>query len=122
MIQSGTKLVVADNTGAKVAACIMILNKGGQHMATVGDRIMVSIKSAAPDGAVKKGDMSKAVIIRTKKEIKRSTGEYIRFDDNAVVLINDSGEPKGSRVFGPVARELKNRNYPKIVSSAKEVL
>ena len=122
MPKSGTKLVVADNTGAKVAACIMILNSMGKRTATVGDRIMVAIKSATPYGSVKKGDMSKAVIVRTKKEIRRSTGEDLRFSDNAIVLINDNGEPKGSRVFGPVARELKNRNYPKIVSLAKEVL
>jgi large subunit ribosomal protein L14 len=122
MIQSGTKVVVADNTGAKVAECIMVLGKGRQRFATVGDRIMVAVKSAATDGSVKKGDMSKAVVVRTKKEVKRSFGEYIRFGDNAVVLINDGGDPKGTRVFGPVARELKKCNYPKIVSSAKEVL
>lgn len=122
MIQMGSRLVVADNSGAKEAACIMLLGKGSQKIASIGDRIVVSIKSAINGGIVKEGDVSKAVIVRTKKEIRRKNGEYIRFGENAIVLINDNGEPKGSRVFGPIARELKKYNFPKIVSLAKEVL
>lgn len=122
MIQMGSRLVVADNSGAKEAACIMLLGKGSQKIASIGDRIVVSIKSAINGGIVKEGDVSKAVIVRTKKEIRRKNGEYIRFGENAIVLINDNGEPKGSRVFGPIARELKKYNFSKIVSLAKEVL
>ena len=122
MIQMGSRLVVADNSGAKEAACIMLLVKGSQKIASIGDRIVVSIKSAINGGIVKEGDVSKAVIVRTKKEIRRKNGEYIRFGENAIVLINDNGEPKGSRVFGPIARELKKYNFSKIVSLAKEVL
>lgn len=122
MIQMGSRLVVADNSGAKEAACIMLLGKGSQKIASIGDRIVVSIKSAINGGIVKEGDVSKAVIVRTKKEIRRKNGEYIRFGENAIVLITDNGEPKGSRVFGPIARELKKYNFPKIVSLAKEVL
>ena len=107
MIQMGSRLVVADNSGAKEAACIMLLGKGSQKIASIGDRIVVSIKSAINGGIVKEGDVSKAVIVRTKKEIRRKNGEYIRFGENAIILINDNGEPKGSRVFGPIARELK---------------
>ena len=120
MIQMGSKLIVADNSGAKVAACIMILGKGPQKVASIGDRIVVSIKSAISGGIVKKGEVSKAVIVRTKKKIPRKNGEYICFGENAIVLINDDGGPKGSRVFGPIARELK-KNYPKIISLANEV-
>ena len=122
MIQMGSRLVVADNSGAKEAACIMLLGKGSQKIASIGDRIVVSIKSAINGGIVKEGDVSKAVIDRTKKEIRRKNGEYIRFGENAIILINDNGEPKGSRVFGPIARELKKYNFSKIVSLAKEVL
>jgi large subunit ribosomal protein L14 len=122
MIQMGSRLVVADNSGAKEAACIMLLGKGSQKIASIGDRIVVSIKSAINGGIVKEGDVSKAVIVRTKKEIRRKNGEYIRFGENAIILINDNGEPKGSRVFGPIARELKKYNFSKIVSLAKEVL
>ena len=122
MIQMGSRLVVADNSGAKEAACIMLLGKGSQKIASIGDRIVVSIKSAINGGIVKEGDVSKAVIVRTKKEIRRKNGEYIRFGENAIILINDNGEPKGSRVFGPIARELKKYNFCKIVSLAKEVL
>ena len=122
MIQMWSRLVVADNSGAKEAACIMLLGKGSQKIASIGDRIVVSIKSAINGGIVKEGDVSKAVIFRTKKEIRRKNGEYIRFGENAIVLINDNGEPKGSRVFGPIARELKKYNFSKIVSLAKEVL
>ena len=121
MIQMGSRLVVADNSGAKEAACIMLLGKGSQKIASIGDRIVVSIKSAINGGIVKEGDVSKAVIVRTKKEIRRKNGEYIRFGENAIILINDNGEPKGSRVFGPIARELKKYNFSKIVSLAKEV-
>lgn len=122
MIQMWSRLVVADNSGAKEAACIMLLGKGSQKIASIGDRIVVSIKSAINGGIVKEGDVSKAVIVRTKKEIRRKNGEYIRFGENAIILINDNGEPKGSRVFGPIARELKKYNFSKIVSLAKEVL
>ena len=122
MIQMGSRLVVADNSGAKEAACIMLLGKGSQKIASIWDRIVVSIKSAINGGIVKEGDVSKAVIVRTKKEIRRKNGEYIRFGENAIILINDNGEPKGSRVFGPIARELKKYNFSKIVSLAKEVL
>lgn len=122
MIQMGSRLVVADNSGAKEAACIMLLGKGSQKIASIGDRIVVSIKSAINGGIVKEGDVSKAVIVRTKKEIRRKNGEYIRFGENAIILINDNEEPKGSRVFGPIARELKKYNFSKIVSLAKEVL
>lgn len=122
MIQMGSRLIVADNSGAKEAACIMLLGKGSQKIASIGDRIVVSIKSAINGGIVKEGDVSKAVIVRTKKEIRRKNGEYIRFGENAIILINDNGEPKGSRVFGPIARELKKYNFSKIVSLAKEVL
>lgn len=122
MIQMGSRLVVADNSGAKEAACIMLLGEGSQKIASIGDRIVVSIKSAINGGIVKEGDVSKAVIVRTKKEIRRKNGEYIRFGENAIILINDNGEPKGSRVFGPIARELKKYNFSKIVSLAKEVL
>lgn len=122
MIQMGSRLVVADNSGAKEAACIMLLGKGSQKIASIGDRIVVSIKSAINGGIVKEGDVSKAVIVRTKKEIRRKNGEYIRFGENAIILINDNGDPKGSRVFGPIARELKKYNFSKIVSLAKEVL
>ena len=122
MIQMGSRLVVADNSGAKEAACIMLLGKGSQKIASIGDRIVVSIKSAINGGIVKEGDVSKAVIVRTKKEIRRKNGEDIRFGENAIILINDNGEPKGSRVFGPIARELKKYNFSKIVSLAKEVL
>ena len=122
MIQMGSRLVVADNSGAKEAACIMLLGKGSQKIASIGDRIVVSIKSAINGGIVKEGDVSKAVIVRTKKEIRRKNGEYIRFGENAIILINDNGEPKGSRVFGPIARELKKYNFSKIVSLAKEAL
>ncbi|MBQ2349813.1 MAG: 50S ribosomal protein L14 [Cytophagales bacterium] len=122
MIRSGTRVVVADNTGAKVAACIMILYRGCKRAAEVGDRIKVAVKSVTPGGTVKKGDVCLAVIIRTTKEIRRSSGECVRFSDNAVVLINEGGGLKGSRVFGPVARELKNGNYSDIVSAAKELL
>ena len=122
MIQEYTKLNVADNTGAKKLMCIRILGGTRRRYGRIGDIIVVSIKSAIPGAAVKKGDMSKAVIVRTKKEISRDDGSYIRFDENAAVLINEQMEPKGTRIFGPVARELRDRQFMKIVSLAPEVL
>ncbi|MGQ9559582.1 MAG: 50S ribosomal protein L14 [Candidatus Oleimicrobiaceae bacterium] len=122
MIQTYTRLNVADNTGAKRVMCIRILGGSKRRYATVGDVIVVAVKSALPGGSVKKGDLSKAVIVRTKKETRRSDGSYIRFDENAAVLINDAGEPKGTRIFGPVARELREKQFLKIVSLASEVL
>jgi large subunit ribosomal protein L14 len=122
MIQEYSKLNVADNTGAKKVMCIRILGGSRRKYAQIGDVIIVSVKSAIPGGAIKKGDMSKAVIVRTKKEINRPDGSYIRFDENAAVLINEQMEPKGTRIFGPVARELRDRQFMKIISLAPEVL
>lgn len=122
MIQEYSKLNVADNTGAKKLMCIRILGGTRRRYARVGDIIVVSIKSAIPGTAVKKGDTSKAVIVRTKKEIGREDGSYIRFDENAAVLINEQMEPRGTRIFGPVARELREKQFMKIVSLAPEVL
>jgi len=122
MIQEYTKLNVADNTGAKKVMCIRILGGTKRKYASIGDIIIVSVKSAIPGGTVKKGEVSKAVIVRTKKEIGRKDGSYIRFDENAAVLINDQKEPKGTRIFGPVARELREHKFMKIVSLAPEVL
>ena len=122
MVQQYTRLIVADNTGAKKVMCIMVPGGTKRKYAHVGDSIVVSVKSAIPGSSVKKGEVSKAVIVRTKKEIRRSDGSYIRFDENAAVLINDQNEPRGTRIFGPVARELRDRQYMKIVSLAPEVL
>ncbi len=122
MVQQYTRLNVADNTGAKKVMCIMVPGGTKRKYAHVGDSIVVSVKSAIPGSAVKKGEVSKAVIVRTKKEIRRSDGSYIRFDENAAVLINDQNEPRGTRIFGPVARELRDRQFMKIVSLAPEVL
>ncbi|MCD4666123.1 MAG: 50S ribosomal protein L14 [Bacteroidales bacterium] len=122
MIQEYTRLNVADNTGAKRVMCIRVLGGSKRRYARVGDVIVVSVKSAIPGGAVKKGEISKAVVVRTRKEIGRNDGSYIRFDENAAVLINDQSEPKGTRIFGPVARELRERQFMKIVSLAPEVL
>ncbi len=122
MIQEYSKLNVADNTGAKKVMCIRILGGSKRRYARIGDVIIVSVKSAIPGGTIKKGDMSKAVIVRTKKEINRPDGSYIRFDENAAVLINEQMEPKGTRIFGPVARELRDRQFMKIISLAPEVL
>ncbi|OGU32358.1 MAG: 50S ribosomal protein L14 [Ignavibacteria bacterium GWA2_35_9] len=122
MIQEETNLVVADNSGAKRARCIRVLGGSGRNYASVGDTIVVSVKSAIPNGTVKKGEVSKAVIVRTKKEVRRKDGSYIRFDENAVVLINPQNEPRGTRIFGPVARELREKQFMKIVSLAPEVL
>jgi len=122
MIQQNSRLIVADNTGAKKAMCIKVLGGTRRRYGTVGDIIVVAIKNAVPGGSVKKGEVSKAVVVRTKKEVPRSDGSYIRFDENAVVLINDQNEPKGTRIFGPVARELREKQFMKIVSLAPEVL
>jgi len=122
MIQEYTRLNVADNTGAKKVMCIRIMGGSKRRYARVGDIIVVSVKSAIPGGSVKKGDVSKAVVVRTKKEIGRNDGTYIRFDENAAVLINEQKEPKGTRIFGPVARELREHQFMKIVSLAPEVL
>jgi len=122
MIQEETNLVVADNSGAKRVRCIRVLGGSDRRYAGVGDVIVVAVKAAIPGAAVKKGDVARAVIVRTKKETRRKDGSFIRFDENAAVLINDQGEPRGSRIFGPVARELRERQYMKIVSLAPEVL
>lgn len=122
MIQEETNLVVADNSGAKKVRCIKVLGGSGRQYASVGDLIVVSVKSAIPNGAVKKGEVSRAVIVRTKKEVRRKDGSYIRFDENAAVLLNPQNEPKGTRIFGPVARELRDKQFMKIVSLAPEVL
>lgn len=121
MIQTESRLVVADNSGAKEALCIHVLGGTGRRYATVGDIIVVTVKSTIPSSEVKKGTVSKAVVVRTKKEIRRPDGSYIRFDDNACVLLNNTGELRGTRIFGPVARELRATNM-KIVSLAPEVL
>lgn len=121
MIQQESRLVCADNSGAKEVLCIRILGST-RRTATVGDKIVVSVKKALPDGGVKEHSISKAVIVRTKKEIRRPDGSYIRFDDNAAVLLNEADELKGTRIFGPVARELREKQYMKIISLAPEVL
>lgn len=122
MIQEETNLVVADNSGAKRVRCIRVLGGSDRRYAGLGDLVVVAVKSAIPGAAVKKGDVAKAVIVRTTKETRRKDGSFIRFDENAAVLINDQGEPRGTRIFGPVARELRDRQYMKIVSLAPEVL
>lgn len=121
MIQQESRLRVADNTGAKEVLCIKVLGGSKRRYASVGDIIIVTVKDASP-GGIKKGTVSKAVIVRTKKEIRRRDGSYIRFDDNAVVLLSASEEPRGTRIFGPVARELRDRDFMRIVSLAPEVL
>ena len=121
MIQQETRLTVADNSGAKEVLCIRVLGGSKKRYASVGDKIVVSVKSALPSGEAKKGTVSKAVVVRTTKEIRRADGSYIRFDDNAVVLLNNQDEVRGTRIFGPVARELRDK-YMKIVSLAPEVL
>lgn len=115
-------MAVADNSGAKEVLCIRVLGGSGKRYASVGDKVVVSIKAAMPSGNVKKGAVSKAVVVRTRKEIRRKDGSYIRFDDNAVVLLNNNDEPRGTRIFGPVARELREKQFMKIVSLAPEVL
>lgn len=122
MIQAQTVLNIADNSGAKKAMCIKVLGGTRRKYASVGDVIVVAIKSATPGGKVKKGTVEKAVIVRTAKEVRRPDGSYIRFADNAAVIIDDKHEPKGTRIFGPVARELREAHYMKIVSLAPEVL
>ncbi|HNW67815.1 MAG TPA: 50S ribosomal protein L14 [Bacteroidales bacterium] len=122
MIQQESRLAVADNSGAKEVLCIRVLGGTKRRYAGVGDKIVVTIKSAIPSGNVKKGTVSKAVIVRTKKHIRRNDGSYIRFDDNAVVLLTGTDELRGTRIFGPVARELREKQYLKIVSLAPEVL
>lgn len=122
MLQQESRLKVADNTGAKEALVIRVLGGTKRRYASVGDKIVVSIKEATPTGNAKKGTVSKAIVVRTKKEVRRKDGSYIRFDDNACVLLNAQGEMRGTRVFGPVARELRDKNHMKIVSLAPEVL
>ena len=122
MIQQESRLNVADNSGAKEVLCIRVLGGSKRRYAGVGDKIVVTVKNAVPGGNVKKGDVSKAVIVRTKKEYRRKDGTYIRFDENAAVLINDADEPRGTRIFGPVARELRDKQFMRIVSLAPEVL
>jgi large subunit ribosomal protein L14 len=122
MIQEESNLLVADNSGAKRVRCIRILGGHERRYAGLGDVVVVSVKAAIPNGQVKKGEVSKAVIVRTKKESRRRDGSFIRFDENAVVLLNAQGEPRGTRIFGPVARELRERQYMKIVSLAPEVI
>jgi len=122
MLQQQSILKVADNTGAKEIMCIRCLGGSHRKFAGVGDIIIASVKSATPGGVVKKGDVVKAVIVRTKKEIRRQDGSYLRFDENAAVIIKEDGNPKGTRIFGPVARELRDKEYMKILSLAPEVL
>ncbi len=122
MIQMRTILEVADNSGARRISCILPLGNQVGHVATLGDIITANVKEAAPDGSVKKGEVVKAVVVRTRKEHRRKDGTYIRFDDNAAVLINDQKEPIGTRVFGPVSRELRDKEFLKIVSLAPEVI
>ena len=122
MIQAETKVVVADNSGAKVAKCFKVLGGSKRRYARVGDLVKCAVKVAIPGGTVKKGDVVKAVVVRTTKEQRRKDGSYIRFDENAVVVINDKKEPVGTRIFGPVARELREKKFMKIVSLAPEVV
>ncbi len=122
MIQQESRLKVADNTGAKEVLCIKVLGGTSRRYARLGDEIIVTIKKAIPGGVVKKGEISTAVVVRAKKEVRRKDGSYIRFDENAAVLINSQKEPKGTRVFGPVARELREKKYMKILSLAPEVI
>ena len=122
MIQLKTILDVADNTGARKASLISVLKAKGKMWAKVGDIVRVNVKESIPDAVVKKGSMAKGIIVRTKKSIRRHDGTYVRFDSNAVVIIDDAGNPKGTRVFGPVARELRNMDYMKIISLAPEVV
>ena len=122
MIQQESRLKIADNSGAKEVLCIRVLGGTKKRYASLGDKIVVTIKNALPNGNVKKGSVSNAVVVRTKKEIKRKDGSYIRFEDNAAILLNENDEPRGTRVFGPVARELRQKKLMKIVSLAPEVL
>lgn len=122
MIQQETVLQVGDNTGAKKVLCIKVLGGSTRRYATVGDIIVATVKEATPNGVVKKGDVVKAVVVRTRKEIRRPDGSYIAFSENAAVIIDDNGNPRGTRIFGPVARELRDKNFMKIISLAPEVL
>lgn len=122
MIQQESMLKIADNTGAKTALCIRVLGGSGRRYASVGDVIVATVKDAIPNSPVKKGEVVQAVVVRTRKEVRRRDGTYIRFDDNAAVLITPQGEPRGTRIFGPVGRELREKRYMKIVSLAPEVL
>lgn len=122
MIQQESRLQVADNSGAKEVLCIRVLGGTKRRYASVGDKIVVTVKHALPSGNIKKGTVSKAVVVRTRKEVRRADGSYIRFDDNAVVLLNAAEEMRGTRIFGPVARELREKQFMKIVSLAPEVL
>ena len=122
MIQQESRMKVADNSGAKEALCIRVLGGTKRRYASVGDTVVVAVKSATPTGNVKKGTVSKGVVVRTKKEVRRPDGSYIRFDDNAIVLLNANNDMRGTRIFGPVARELREKDFMKIVSLAPEVL
>jgi large subunit ribosomal protein L14 len=122
MVQQESRLAVADNSGAKEVLCIRVLGGTKRRYASIGDQIVVSVKNALPSGNIKKGAVARAVVVRTRKEVRRNDGSYIRFDDNAVVLLNNAGEMIGTRIFGPVARELREKQYMKIVSLAPEVL
>ncbi|MCF6268594.1 MAG: 50S ribosomal protein L14 [Melioribacteraceae bacterium] len=122
MIQAETNLAVADNSGAKKIRCIKVLGGSGRKYASVGDLIVVTVKAAIPKGNIKKGEVTRAVVVRTAKEVRRNDGSYIRFDENAAVLLNANNEPIGTRIFGPVARELRDKKYMKIISLAPEVL
>ncbi len=122
MIQQESELRIADNSGARRARCIRVLGGSKRRYAGLGDMIVVTIKDAIPGGTIKKGEVAKAVVVRTAKESRRSDGTYIRFDENAAVIINDQGEPRATRIFGPVARELREKNFMKIVSLAPEVI
>lgn len=122
MIQQESRLSVADNSGAKEVLCIKVLGGTGRRYASLGDKIVVAVKNALPSGNIKKGSVAKAVVVRTRKEVRRPDGSYIRFDDNACVILNNAGEMTGTRIFGPVARELREKQFMKIVSLAPEVL
>ncbi|MEK9618497.1 MAG: 50S ribosomal protein L14 [Flavobacteriales bacterium] len=122
MVQQESRLLVADNSGAKEVLVIRVLGGTKKRYASIGDQVVITVKDATPAGNVKKGQVSKAVVVRTKKEVRRNDGSYIRFDNNAVVLLNDTGEMRGTRIFGPVARELREKQFMKIVSLAPEVL
>ncbi|MFL2585315.1 MAG: 50S ribosomal protein L14 [Parvicellaceae bacterium] len=122
MVQQESRLLVADNSGAKEVLVIRVLGGTKRRYASIGDQVVVTVKEATPSGNVKKGQVSRAVVVRTKKEVRRNDGSYIRFDNNAVVLLSDNGEMKGTRIFGPVARELREKQFMKIVSLAPEVL
>lgn len=122
MLQQESRMKVADNSGAKEVLCIRVLGGTKRRYASIGDLVVVSVKDALPSGNIKKGTVSRAVVVRTKKEVRRSDGSYIRFDENAVVLLNTTGEMRGTRIFGPVARELREKQFMKIVSLAPEVL